>query len=423
MSRRLALLARRLAGRSAARAVACPAATAGASAGAVPAVPARQRAERHPASGQDRACRDGEHLVPRRFGEREARAHRLRALFEHLMFEGSKNVKKGSSTRCSRAPARTTTARPTTTGPTTSSTCRRTRWSWRCSSSRIAWRICSTRCRPSRSTASATSSRTSGARATRTGRTAWRRIEIDKMLWPANHPYNWPMIGYMEDLTAASSRRRRGVLQEVLRAQQREPGHRRRHRLRQDARAGREVVQRRARAAQRSSRSHRRRPVLTPVKRQTLTDRVSLPRLYLAWLTPATLCARRCRAGCGVSVLTGGKNSRLVQATGLRRRRSRRTSRRSRAPAHSAARSRSSPPPGPVTPSPNCRRRSTKSSRGCARRRLTAREVQRAINQIEASFYRRMERVEQQGRPAERVSTSRAGRRTSSPRTWRATRR
>src|ERR1041384_6537655 len=29
-------------------------------------------------------------------------------------------------------------------------------------------------------------------------------IELDKMLWPANHPNNWPTIGYMEDLTAAS---------------------------------------------------------------------------------------------------------------------------------------------------------------------------------------------------------------------------
>ena len=28
-------------------------------------------------------------------------------------------------------------------------------------------------------------------------------IELDKMLWPANHPYSWPTIGYMEDLTAA----------------------------------------------------------------------------------------------------------------------------------------------------------------------------------------------------------------------------
>ena len=29
-------------------------------------------------------------------------------------------------------------------------------------------------------------------------------IELDKMLWPATHPYSWPTIGYMEDLTAAS---------------------------------------------------------------------------------------------------------------------------------------------------------------------------------------------------------------------------
>ena len=29
-------------------------------------------------------------------------------------------------------------------------------------------------------------------------------IELDKMLWPATHPYSWPTIGHMEDLTAAS---------------------------------------------------------------------------------------------------------------------------------------------------------------------------------------------------------------------------
>src|ERR671913_1747729 len=29
-------------------------------------------------------------------------------------------------------------------------------------------------------------------------------LEIDRMLWPAGHPYSWPVIGYMEDLTAAS---------------------------------------------------------------------------------------------------------------------------------------------------------------------------------------------------------------------------
>src|SRR5262245_51731319 len=29
-------------------------------------------------------------------------------------------------------------------------------------------------------------------------------LELGRMLYPANHPYSWPTIGYMEDLTAAS---------------------------------------------------------------------------------------------------------------------------------------------------------------------------------------------------------------------------
>ena len=40
-------------------------------------------------------------------------------------------------------------------------------------------------------------------------------LELDKMLWPADHPYSWPVIGYMEDLdrrhatrTSSSSSRR-----------------------------------------------------------------------------------------------------------------------------------------------------------------------------------------------------------------------
>ena len=28
-------------------------------------------------------------------------------------------------------------------------------------------------------------------------------IELDRMLWPPTHPYSWPTIGSMEDLTAA----------------------------------------------------------------------------------------------------------------------------------------------------------------------------------------------------------------------------
>ena len=35
-------------------------------------------------------------------------------------------------------------------------------------------------------------------------RTAWREVALDEMLYPEGHPYHWPVIGYMEDLTAAS---------------------------------------------------------------------------------------------------------------------------------------------------------------------------------------------------------------------------
>ena len=137
-------------------------------------------------------------------------------------------------------------------------------------------------------------------------------IELDKMLWPANHPYSWPTIGYMEDLTAASHEdvvqffkkyyapnnaslviagdidfdRTRALVQkwfgEVLRAGDVEP-----------------VAPPAA--------------VLTEVKRKTLTDRVRLPRLYLAWLTPSLYAPGDATLDVASSVLAGGKNSRLYK--------------------------------------------------------------------------------------------------------------
>ena len=230
-------------------------------------------------------------------------------------------------------------------------------------------------------------------------------IELDKMLWPPNHPYNWPVIGYMEDLTAATSGRRRRVLQEVLRASQRQPRRRRRHRLRPDAGAGRKVVQRRARwhasRARRTAGGH-------PQHRQAEdAHRSGVPAAALSRLdhacastrraTPRSTSPRRCWPAARTRVSTSDSST---------TRRWRRTSRPTRSRPHSAARSRSSPPPGPVTPSPSCRRRSTRSSSGCAREPPTAREVQRAVNQIEASFYRRdgtCRRLRRQGRSAERL--------------------
>ena len=108
-------------------------------------------------------------------------------------------------------------------------------------------------------------------------------------------------------------RRRRGVLQDLLRPEQRQPGHRRRHRHRRDARAGREVVHRdpaRARgAADRAAGGG----VSTGVKKETLTDRVQLPRLYLAWHTPAVFAPGDAAMDIAASLLTGGKNARLYR--------------------------------------------------------------------------------------------------------------
>ena len=53
---------------------------------------------------------------------------------------------------------------------------------------------------------------------------------------------------------------------------------------------------------------------LTGVAKKTITDRVQLPRLYLAWLTPPHVRAGRCRARHGgLRAHDWRKNSRLYK--------------------------------------------------------------------------------------------------------------
>jgi zinc protease len=52
---------------------------------------------------------------------------------------------------------------------------------------------------------------------------------------------------------------------------------------------------------------------LTGVQRKTITDRVQLPKLYLAWLTPPHLAPMDAALDVVADVLTGGKNSRLYK--------------------------------------------------------------------------------------------------------------
>ena len=216
-------------------------------------------------------------------------------------------------------------------------------------------------------------------------------LEIDKMLWPEQHPYNWPVIGYMEDLTAASHAdvveffkkyyapanaslviagdidydRTRALVEKWF----------------NEVPAGPPVARVTAPPASLSS-----------VERATLTDQVALPRLHLAWLTPPLYAAGDAALDVASSVLSGGKNSRLykrlvydtqiaqdvyavqqsmalgssfmIVATAR--------------PGHTAA---------------ELQQAIDEEVERLRRQPPDDREVQRAINQIEASFYRRMERV------------------------------
>jgi zinc protease len=216
-------------------------------------------------------------------------------------------------------------------------------------------------------------------------------IELDKMLWPASHPYNWPTIGYMEDLTAASHTdvveffkkyyapnnaslviagdiefdRTRALVEkwfnEIPRGATVEP-----------------VAPPAA--------------VLSGVQKKTLTDRVSLPRLYLAWLTPRLYAPGDAALDMASSVLSGGKNSRLYKRLVYDTQIAQDVQAYQQSAALGSA----------FMIIATARRGHTAAELQKAideelekmrREPPDAREVQRAVNQMEASFYRRMERV------------------------------
>jgi zinc protease len=227
-------------------------------------------------------------------------------------------------------------------------------------------------------------------------------LELDKMLWPANHPYHWPTIGYMEDLTAASHSdvveffkkyyapnnaslviagdieidRTKALVEkwfdEIPRGADVEP-----------------IAPPPA--------------ILTGVQKKTLTDRVALPRLYLAWLTPRLYAPGDAALDMVSSVLTGGKNSRLYKRLVY----DTQIAQDVQAFQQSAALGSS------FMIIATARRGHTAAELQKAideeidklrREPPDAREIQRAINQTEASFYRRMERVGSYGGKADALN-------------------
>ncbi len=137
-------------------------------------------------------------------------------------------------------------------------------------------------------------------------------IELAALLYPQGHPYSWPVIGSMEDLSAAT-------FEDVARffrtyyvpnnASLVVAGDIDIPKTRQlvekwfaDVPRGKDVIPLAPTAVQ-----------LDTVKEKTITDRVQLPRLYLAWHTPPLLKPGDAAMDMVANVLSGGKNSRLYR--------------------------------------------------------------------------------------------------------------
>ena len=227
-------------------------------------------------------------------------------------------------------------------------------------------------------------------------------IELDKMLWPPNHPYSWPTIGYMEDLTAASYEdvveffktyyapnnaslviagdidldRTQALVEKWF----------------GEVPAGKPVEPVAPPAA-----------ILTSVKKATLTDRVQLPRIYLGWLTPRMFAPGDAALDVLSSVLAGGKNSRLYKRLVY----DTQIAQDVTAYQQSGALGSSFMIIATARPGHTADELQKAIDEELTRVRKDppdAREVQRAINQVEASFYRRMERVGSFGGKADQLN-------------------
>ena len=216
-------------------------------------------------------------------------------------------------------------------------------------------------------------------------------IALDELLWPEGHPYHWPVIGYMEDLTAASYEdvvaffktyyapnnaslvlagdidldKTQALVEKWF----------------GEVPRGAEVVPVGAPAAR-----------LTGVTRKTLKDRVGLPRLYLAWLTPRHFAPGDAALDVVSAVLSGGKNSRLYKRLVYDLQIAQDVS----AFQASAALGSQFQIVATARPGHTAAELNAVIDEELARLQREppdAREVERSLNEIQASFYRGMERV------------------------------
>jgi zinc protease len=228
-------------------------------------------------------------------------------------------------------------------------------------------------------------------------------LALEEMLFPDGHPYHWPVIGYMEDLTAASyddvvaffksfyapSNASLVVAGDI------------------DPTAARKLVEKwfsDVKAGPPAPPMTIPGVALTSVEKKTMTDRVQLPRLSMAWLTPRHLEPADAALDVLADVLAGGKNSRLYKrlvydmqiAQDV-------TAYQSSQMLGSYFLVQATPQRGHTVE--ELQKVIDEEIATLQREPPTGREVQRALNKIESSFYSRMERVGGFGGKADQLNS------------------
>ncbi len=214
---------------------------------------------------------------------------------------------------------------------------------------------------------------------------------LGEMLYPEGHPYHWPVIGYMPDLTAATYDDVVAFFKKyyapgnasLVVAGDIDPVAARRmvEKWFGDVKPGAEVEPMTVPGV-----------ALTGVQRKTITDKVQLPRLYLAWLTPPHLGPGDAALDLVADILAGGKNSRLYKRLvyDLQIAQSVEAGQNSQA-LSSYFLIEVTPRPGHTIE--EVHKVIDEEIARLQREMPSAHEVERSFNQIEASFYNRMERV------------------------------
>jgi zinc protease len=210
-------------------------------------------------------------------------------------------------------------------------------------------------------------------------------------LFPRDHPYSWPVIGSMADLSAASHEDVKDFFRKwygpanaslVIAGDV-------------DTAEVKAAVEKWFKDVPKSDPVEPIAPrpvVLREEKRLVLEDRVQLPRLYMAWVTPPAFAPGDAALDAVAGVLAGGKNSRLYKRLVYEMQIAQDVTafQQSQALA-SAFQIVATPRPGHTVD--ELKKVIDEELQKLQKAEPDAHELERSVNQIEASFYNRMERT------------------------------